>query len=427
MKILLINTYGHGGAANSCIRLHRGLLEEGIESSLLLLDDTAPVDLQSKIKFPDSPVDENVVERKGSLIEKFFKKHFPKPTALQIKKNILSRVPKQIEWFSFPDTEFEIQNHPAFLDADIINFHWASGFIDYSIFEKINKPVIWTLHDMNPFTGGCHYSGGCSEYKYECSKCPQLMGTLDDRYSKVVFGYKKKYLKDFQNLNIVSPSVWLRKCSESSALFSGFVHHTIPYGINSDVFAPRDKIAMRKKLGLPLDKVIMLFVSYKSLYIKRKGYTFLLNAISKIKNDSVCLLAVGGVSNEIHSTIPIIDFGFVNDEHTMAELYSASDFFVMPSVEDNLPNTIIEALLCGIPVTGFATGGIPDMISPGINGILAEEKSADSLYDSIMHMVENIRNYNNDEIRLDALGKYDQNIQAKKYIELYASVLKKRR
>lgn len=422
MKILLVNTYGHAGAASSCIRLHKSLLNEGIESTLLLLKDTAPKDLASKIEFAEK---ENLKELTPSdnLLQKIYKKFFV--TDEQKKQNILSQVPNKLEWFSFADTGIEIQNHPAFKEADIINFHWVSGFIDYSIFEKIKKPVIWTLHDMNPFTGGCHYSGTCFEYKNKCYQCIQLKDSIDERFSSSIFNYKKNYLNKFQNLTIVSPSQWLSNCSRSSALFSRFHHQTIPYGLDSKVFSPKEKIEMRKKYNLPVDKTIMLFVSYQSLYVRRKGYSILLEAISKIKNDSLCLLSVGGSSGNINSNVPIIDYGFVDNENTMSELYSAADFFVIPSLEDNLPNTVIEALLCGIPVTGFPAGGIPEMIKTGFNGLIAEGMTVDALYDSIIHMAENIHTFNNNEIRKDAYERFDQKIQGKRYIDLFTSVLEK--
>lgn len=421
MKIVLINTFSGGGAAKACIRLHLGLLKNGVDSKLLLLHKKADEEIPAAEVFSKK----RMAAQPLSFGERAMRKLFPQKNAdaQRIKEEIKQQIPETIEWFSFPDSGYDLANHPFVIEADLINLHWVSDFLDYAFFQQVKKPIAWTMHDMNPFTGGCHYSGSCELYTEDCAVCPQLEQTSDPEYSHTIFRYKKKQLAGAQQLQIIALSQWLQDCSQRSTLFGDLPHHRIPNGLDSTIFHPADKWSARAALGLPVNKKIILFVAYGTLHTKRKGYAYLLEAFSKLNREDVVLCAVGGMEKTVVPNATVIDFGFVSDEEQLRQLYSAADCFVIPSLQDNLPNTVVEALLCGTPVAGFNAGGIPDMVKPGLNGMLASELSADALRDAINALLDTHGTFSTDAIRRDAVARFDQQVQANAYLSLFKKMI----
>ncbi|MFC2131955.1 glycosyltransferase, partial [Bacteroidota bacterium] len=228
-------------------------------------------------------------------------------------------------------------------------------------------------------------------------------------------------LENQSDLHIITPSKWLMDKSKESSLFSKYAQHHIPNGIDDRSLIHQDKIKARNKLGFPADKKILLFVSD---WVERegKGFTFLHEAQNLLNPDERPLLCVAGRTNLELAGKHFIKLGFVRDEKTMSQVYSACDAYVLPSLEDNLPNTIIESLLCGTPVIAFPVGGIPEMTEHGKNGILCSDTSADSLKTAISEFLSGKYEFNNQEIRKHAIDKYGLKNQAKKYCELYKSL-----
>ena len=420
MKVLHINTYDRGGAANACLRLHLSLLEKGIESNLLILHKFNKKDI------PNCFVYKNI-EKKKSLIKRLLWKILPVLKKNEtIKASIQKLIPETIEWFSFPDTGIDISTHPLYQDADIINLHWTANFLDYSFFEKNNKPIVWTLHDMNPFTGGCHYSFSCQKFQSNCSNCPQLQTIKEKDFSLDIFNYKKKYFLKEENVTVVCPSVWLEKQAKSSKLLANKKLFTIPYGIDSSVFKPHDKQFSRKLLGLPEDKRIILFLSYSSKSSnKRKGLDLLSKGL-ELLNDftgNTVLCVVGGKMDLSQITFQHFQYSAIADEILMSVFYSACDVFILPSLEDNLPNTVLESQMCGTPVIGFPIGGMIDSIIDDENGYIAEEITSESLASTIRKFLSRPDNFDSNKIRKKALEKYDSPIQAEAYITIYKEAL----
>lgn len=344
------------------------------------------------------------------------------------KVRLLGRV-KGFDMFSQPKSMIQIMDHPLYKEADIIHFHWISHFVDWKGFFMNNKkPLVWTLHDMNPFTGGCHYSMGCEKFQNECKNCPQLKGTLDRNYSFKNLNYKRKYLNKTAKLIIVTPSNWLRVLSSSSNLFKDYEHITIRNGVDTENWKPIKKDKARGYFNLPNNKTILLFVADK-LRNRRKGFKALINALEKIySNDNSLLLC--SVGKQIEKTQKM-DFeyrnlGFIVDEKEMNKVYAASDCLIIPSVEDNLPNTIIESLLSGTPVIGFPNGGIPEMIEHGKNGLICKNSDVDSLTEAIETFIKDKFNFSSNDISKNASMKYNIHIQAQKYIYLYNEILNNR-
>lgn len=420
MRILLVNTYDGGGAAKACITLHKGLLKKGIQSSVLFLNKNSAEKIEHSYIFS--------FHKKKSLFNRSYnkiKQMIGSRYHENMQNQIRSFIPEKIEWFSFPHTSIDITKHEAYQNADLINLHWVANFVDYSFFRKNKKPVVWTIHDMNPFTGGCHYADDCNKYLNGCVRCPQLSVCENDRYSDYVFKQKQKYFSHVSNLSIVSPSEWLKNVSASSVLLSSFPHNCIPNGRDSSVYISHQKNIARREVGLPLDKKIILFVS-DSLSTRRKGYSILKAAIEMLRQEDILLCSIGSVEKTTNNThTQIKEFGHIKDERMMSLIYSAVDLFVVPSIEDNLPNTVLESLLCGVPVAGFRVGGISDIIENGQNGYLTESINAASLVECIKKVFSNMNLFDGKKIRDDAIKKYDFNVQADNYTSLFKKILLK--
>ncbi|MEO8086126.1 MAG: glycosyltransferase [Bacteroidota bacterium] len=408
MKIVHISNNDIGGAGIAAVRLHLALLERGIESYLL----TSQKHTQ---RIPRHfQVDPTGYFLKKTAIKLGLMKDKIKEHAL---KHLANR-PEGFEHFSFPFSETDLANHPLVRQAELVHLHWVSDdFLDFnSFFRKINKPVVWTLHDMNPFTGGCHHSDDCKGYIGNCSHCPQLKNTIDENYAAEMLKLKIDSLslkKD--SMQIIAPSLWLMKCSVNSKLFNGIDHHSIPNLADTKSFYPKDKDACRKKLNLPLDKKIILFIA-KDSDNPRKGIHYLEDAVRQLNQDYL-VCSVGKTELSFPGGI---NFNYIESSSTLNEIYNAADVFVLPSLAENLPNTIIEALLCGVPVAAFNIGGIPELINDK-NGRLADYKSAKSLAESIKTILSNSDYFRKDEIAAEAKLRFDADVIVKSHLQIYES------
>ncbi|MBZ9729741.1 glycosyltransferase [Salegentibacter sp. JZCK2] len=424
MKILIVNSIDKGGAANACLRLHAGLFQEGIDSKVLLREKQKET-LHTYTLKPQ----QKKVSKSQKIVNKFIKilrsygilKKRPIPEKLSFLKNR----EKGLEFYSFPDSSFDITASKLYRKADIINFHWVADFLDFqSFFKKNTKPVVWTLHDMNPFTGGEHYK---EEYlgidntgrplKREVTKDEKIR-------SESNLELKKEALSKIKNMNIIAPSRWLADEAKKSELFNAYPVHHIPYGLDSHTYKPLDQTFARRLLSIPENKKVILFVA-DSIDNQRKGFIYLKRAFRQLsdKKDLV-LCAIGKTSETISDDLDIINLGVIKDERLMSAAYNAADAFVIPSLMDNLPNTVIESLMCGTPVIGFPVGGIPEMIRDGENGFVAKEISVNALVESLKTFLNTMDNFNRKNIRTKAVEKYDLKIQAGSYIKLFESILK---
>jgi glycosyltransferase involved in cell wall biosynthesis len=339
-------------------------------------------------------------------------------------QQLIARKKESREVFTFSQSPYRIQEHPLYQQADIIHFHWVSnGFLDYGHFFPANhKPVVWTLHDTNPFTGGCHYTEGCQAFARDCAGCPQLAGSNFPGYAAKSLARKVEALKAVTNLTIVSPSKWLLEESGKSRLFGGRPHRHIPYGIDSDVFQPRDQRYSREVLGIAGDKPVLLFVAYAVASL-RKGYHLLLEAVERLNlRDKVTLCAIGSRGGT-RTADGIVELGHFSDERLMSIAYSAADAFVIPSLEDNLPNTVIESLLCGTPVIGFPVGGIVDMVQDGLNGFLCRQATTEGLTEQLARFTRGEVAFDRRRIRAKAVEAYDASVQVRNYLDLYGQLV----
>jgi len=311
--------------------------------------------------------------------------------------------------------------------CDLVNLHWIGEFLDYpSFFPAVDKPMVWTLHDMNPFTGGCHYDSGCQRFRDACGACPQLGSSRPHDLSFDIHRRKAEAYASVPSgrMHVVAPSRWLQKQAQASALFADVPVSVIPNGLDTHVFEPRDAEGLRAALGIPGSASVLLFVSDR-VGNTRKGFVLLQEAIRGIDPArSVYLVSIGrgqsddGLDNHIH-------LGDVSNDRLMSLVYSMADLFVIPSLEDNLPNTVLESLACGTPVVGFDIGGIPDMVRPGETGQLVKARDVAGMREAILQLLQDRPALASmgKQCRAVALAEYDLLLQAERYAKLYASMI----
>lgn len=395
MKILHINTYDTGGAANACLRIHKALLNKGVDSKVLVLYKSK--DIPEVYEF-------NYWDNTSSRLGRFFKRR--KYEKYRTRMNQLSTfiTSHPVEMFTMPSTIFDITKHPLYKEADIIQLNWVSGFLDEpSFFKKNTKPVIWRMPDMYVCGSGYHYEKGFPFDVYR---------ELLDKNRAV----RKKALKN-RYINYVAISDWLRQKGKRSEFLKGQPITVIHNGIDPDIFKPYDKIDSREQLRLPQDKKIIL-IGAASLSSPRKGMQLALDAIDKLDMDSVCICTFGYTDN---INDKIISLGPITDNTLLAKLYSASDLFIMSSIEEAFGQVFIESLACGTPVVSFPNGGGIDIIKDGVNGFLTKDFTSASLVDGIEKALG--YTFDRNSIRTDTLDRFNITDKAEQYIKLYKSIL----
>ncbi|PRP67000.1 glycosyltransferase [Nonlabens agnitus] len=427
MKILLVNTFDRGGAANACIRLHLALLDHGIDSKLLLKKKTKSI--PQSFQYSKATVSKSKLNKIWGRFSRLISISLPvslrSSTRLSVEDEFLRGRDKRLSLFSFPGNEIDITESPFYKEADIINFHWVAKFIDFqSFFEKNSKPLVWTLHDMNPFTGGEHYQDQILGLNHNDEPIIRRLTVAEQEVHQEIIKIKALSLLSVQNIQIVAPSKWLLNESSNSRLFKKFKHHHIVYGLESSSFKAVSQKFARKLLGLPKNKKILLFLA-ESTSDKRKGLDFLLSALKKIKNSELIVCAVGETNNRLADVENIYPLGYIGDPRLLNLCYSAADVFVIPSLMDNLPNTVIESLFCGTPVIGFRVGGIIDMVQHEENGLIADELTSEALKDRILDFFRDPSRFERKKIRANAISKYSASLQAARYLKLFGSLSSK--
>ncbi|MHA7887730.1 glycosyltransferase [Roseicyclus sp.] len=270
--------------------------------------------------------------------------------------------------------------------ADIVNLHWVTGFLDYrSFFGTLahGQPLVWTLHDMAPMTGGCHYALSCDRFTGSCGACPLLEGGREADLSRRIHDSKREALARLapETTRIVAPSRWLAAEARRSSLLSRFDVEVIPNGLDIDGFAPRDRAQARKMLGLPQDDLILLFGAH-GLSDPRKGMDLLHAALAGVDRSArpVTLATMGGGKGPGGGSIAL---GHVEDVRRMSLAYSAADLLVLPTRAEAFGQVLSEAMSCGIPCVSFRVGGVPDVVRHGQTGLLAEPEDVTSLRQAI--------------------------------------------
>ena len=308
----------------------------------------------------------------------------------------------------------DISSHPIIKKADIVHLHWVNfGFLsvdDIAFLTRLNKPIFWTLHDMWAFTGGCHHSGDCDHFQQSCGDCKFVKNPGANDLSHRMWEAKKEGFAS-KNLHIITCSDWLGNRAKQSSILGDHDIQTIPNAIDTEFFSPTTN-----SLGLDPSKKHILFVAMR-VNAPAKGFHLLKEALQFIDSATTELLLVGG---EMTEDLPLRShsFGQVTDPAKMRDIYAAADVFVTPSLEENLPNTIMEAMACGTACVGFQVGGIPEMIEHQKTGYVAKAFDPADLAKGINWCLSDEKA--GAKSRERAVNLYDQKIVAQQHLNFYA-------
>jgi glycosyltransferase involved in cell wall biosynthesis len=402
-----------GGAAKAAHRLHCGLVEAGVDSHMLVRSKRSQDARVQRLGHPRKATEKLAARWIDRRVERGLRRY-------------ASTRPAGYE--AFTDDRAGAGRHlmQALPECDVIHLHWVKGLVDYRwFFEHLpaGTHIVWTLHDMNAFTGGCHYDDGCGRYSHGCGACPQLGSQQSDDLSAAVWRRKKEAFEaiDAQHMHVVTPSRWLADLARESPLLKRFNVSAIANGIDTARFAPRDPQVARETLGLPADAKVLLFVAH-GLEGHRKGFDLLRQALKQIEGrDDIWLLSAGGTHHLPEVNVPHLSLGELSSDRLLSLVYSAADVFALPSRQDNLPNTALESLACGTPIVGFDAGGISEVVEPGRSGWLAPVGDARALAHTLQEAVDDDghRAELARQCRSMALARYDLMQQAREYARLY--------
>jgi glycosyltransferase involved in cell wall biosynthesis len=411
MKVLQLLMHENSGAGKAALRLHNRLVADNLDSIVMVSQKS-------------SDIASVVVPNKWS---KLYKQIQP----VAIDKLIAKLGVNQDDTFSINCTPSLIDRDIKKIKPDLINFHWIGWeFLKIEDFKRLGVPLVWTLHDMWAFTGGCHYSGDCDRYTKSCGTCPQLNSNTDRDLSHWVWQRKRKAWQDL-NLTIVTPSNWLAECAKHSSLCQDLRIEVIPNGLDLQKYKPIDKRQARNILGLPVDGQIILFGAISATGAPRKGFQFLKPALAQLSQDQnfdqieLVIFGSSQPTNPPDLGFKVHYLGRLNDDIALALVYAAADVFVAPSTEDNLPNTVIEALACGTPCVSFKIGGMSDMIEHEHNGYLAKPFDIDDLARGIVWVLADGERHQKlvDRARQKAEREFSVELCANRYAALYQEIL----
>ncbi len=410
MKILIVNTSDlEGGSARASYRLHKSLLAIHVDSKMLVQNKSS---------------DDFTVIAETSKLRKGFNKLRPTIDSLPIgffkerTKTLFSP-----SWFGFSNIIDQINE----MNPDIVHLHWiCGGMMTIEDIARIKAPIVWSLHDMWAFTGGCHYDEECQGYEKECGNCKVLGSDKDNDLSKKIFKRKQKAFTQKKDITIVGISNWLNECSKNSTLLKDKNHINLPNPLDTNIFKPFDKEKARELWGLPKDKKLVLFGAMGATSDPRKGFYELMESLEKIEDSNVELVIFGSERCEDTKDLGfnVYYLGQLYDDVSLVTLYNSVDVMIVPSLQENLSNAIMESLACGVPVVGFDIGGNADMIDHERNGYLAKPFSTIDLAFGIEWVLNNY-NYKIlcQNARNKVLNNFDSVVLAEKYIELYKSIV----
>lgn len=409
MKILHLVSQDYGGAGRAALRLHQALLDKKIDSMILVQQkttDKVAVYRLAKTNF------QKIIEKIRPALSIFFLLPYPKRH-----KDIFSPNP--------PSNSLLIKTISS-MNPDIIHLHWInSGFFNIADLAKLKIPILWTLHDGNTYTGGCHVvPNGCDKFKTHCQKCPMLASNFKYDLSYFVFRKKSKIYPKL-NLTINALSKWIENCAKESALLKDKKIINLPNPIDTKIYQPIDKVIAKKILDLNPSKKIIAFGAINALDIARKGYSELKKALTLLKNKKNIQLVIFGASQgEPIEGIDTLYLGHLNDDISLKIAYSAADAFITPSLAENLSNVIMESLACGTPVVAFDIGGNSDMIEHKINGYLAKDyKDLAVGIEWILGLDEMVHRSLCNNSRKKVTQNFNCDIVSLQYIQTYKEIL----
>ncbi|MEM7657135.1 MAG: glycosyltransferase family 4 protein [Bacteroidota bacterium] len=377
MKILFASTRDlQGGAARATHRLFLGLRALGIEVEMLVLRKSS--------RHPNIHAATGIVPKLGQIA-------LPSVDS-QFKARRYPHAPKgnfSTGWSSYPFAKRVREFQP-----DLLHLHWVTdGFLPLKALEQLNLPTVWTLHDMWPFTGGCHYTGDCERLTKGCGQCPSLASSSLKDASATQHQRKQRIYGKLDHLAIVGISRWMTAQAQASGVFSSQTSfHTLPNGLDTSVYKPLPKAIAKAFFGISPEKKVLAFGAVNSTGNRRKGFHLLKEALGQLPQDLPTELLVfgsDGQGQEPLANFPIRYLGHLHDDYSLAMLYSAADVMVVPSIQEAFGQTVIEAMACETPVVGFDATGIRDVIQHQETGYLAQPFDAADLAQGIEQLLRN--------------------------------------
>ena len=403
-----------GGACLGAYNLHKAIQARGVDSRMLVLR-----------KFSDDP---SVVPRNEGMLAK-----------LDALRDPMDRLPLRSyrwdssNWWSVGWLPFDLRRAINRLKPDVVQFHWAGrGAVPIKALSRLSRyPLIWSLRDMWPLTGGCHYAGDCNKFTSGCGSCPQLGSSSDHDLSRWQWRKKRRYWSGVP-ITYVALSNWMASCARRSPLVHGNDIVTIPNGVDVGHFRPFEKAQARAAWGLPLDKQIVLFGALHAVRDPRKGFQYLADAMRRLSGEGWAEKAIavvfGAADGDLDLGMPISYVGHVRNGD-LPRLYASADVMVVPSVFENSAKTAIEALACGIPVVAFANTGQVDIVDHKVKGYLAADRSVADLARGIAWCLKEVSVGSElaTQARAKALNSFDIDDVARIHVELYRKLVAERR
>ncbi|NJR50270.1 MAG: glycosyltransferase [Leptolyngbyaceae cyanobacterium CSU_1_3] len=407
MKVLLLGESDiNGGAARGMYRLHQGLQSAGVESSLLVRDrrSTDPFVVAHK----------TILTKLGPPLNNLALKRYPQTQTLF-----------SAQWF--PDDLLPAVRQ---INPDLVNINWVcNGYLRIETIAQFNKPLIWTLHDMWPMTGGCNYNEGCDRYQHTCGNCPQLFSQRESDLSRWIWRRKARAWKNL-NLSLVAPSRWIAQCAAESSLFKDRRIDVIHGGLDTHTYRPIPQQTARELLNLPQNKHLVLFGAPGAVTDKRKGFQLLLPALQNLSQagwgDRLEVVVFGASQSESSARLSFKAhyLGKLSDDITLALAYSAADVMVVPSLQESFGQTASESLACGTPVVAFNATGLRDIVDHQQNGYLAKPFEVDDLAQGIAWVLgdDDRRQVLSQSAREKAVRSFSVALQADRYQSLFHEI-----
>tara|TARA_R110002074_G_scaffold220592_1_gene391110 strand:+ start:6370 stop:7599 length:1230 start_codon:yes stop_codon:yes gene_type:complete len=409
----MLNTYdANGGAAIATTRLFQGLRSLGVAATLRVQQKSIS---DESILGPSSRAKKLIGQIRPSV------DNWPASGRALKQKGMYST-----SWL--PDTVISQVKREK---PDLVHLFWVTdGFVRIESLKKLGCPIVWTLHDMWPFTGGCHYDGECARYTDSCGMCPMLNSHSPRDLSSWVLRRKHNAWNDLP-IHVVPTSEWIGGCARSSSILGNKEITVIPNGLDLSVYKPLNKSFARAAFNLPPDKKLVLVSAFDTFQDERKGGGHAVRALNllwqdeKLKNIELVVLGDTQPPSNLEIGAPVHYLPRLYDEISQATLYSAIDVLLAPSRQENLSNTVMEALACGAPVVAFNVGGMPDMISHLENGYLAPAFNDRELAVGISWVLDNTERYGALSERASQVvaERYEITKIARRYRNLYEQVL----
>mgnify|MGYP001073396671 CR=1 FL=1 len=416
MKVLHLSTYDtSGGAARAVYRLHSSLQQIGIHSEMLVQDKQGD---DKTIHGPSHPWGKFLGRYINPRLDTF-------PVNLYRNRKV---TPFHIQWLPTRIIK-KIQS----MNPDIVHLHWiCDGFIRIEDLACIDKPLVWTLHDSWPFTGGCHVPYDCTGYQHKCGCCPQLGSETAYDLSRWIWKRKNKFYKRL-DLTVVTPSRWFMDCAGKSPLFREREIAMIHNGINVDQYAPIDKEAARSLMNLPQDKHIILFGAINATTDMNKGFQYIPQALEHMKTlfcktEDIELIVFGSPqpSHYLETGVRTRFLGRLHDDLSLKILYSTADVTLVPSQLESFSNIIMESMSCGTPCIAFNIGGPRDLINHEKNGYLANPYDPAKLGEGLAWILSDRDTHDRcaHAARSYIEKSFDIKNTAQSYLELYTELLR---